>query len=74
MTDASASDASAADASFPDVARLYVGNILYAIEIAAIALEEQGRREDAAWYRGLARKLAESYGRDKRAGEGIDER
>jgi hypothetical protein len=54
-----------ADETFPDVARLYVGNILYAIEITAISLDEQGRREDAAWYRGLARKLAEAYGRDK---------
>ena len=51
--------------SFPDVARLYIGNILYAIEITALSLDEQGRREDAAWYRGLARKLAESYGREK---------
>jgi len=51
--------------SFPDVARLYVGNILYAIEITALSLDEQGRREDAAWYRGLGRKLAEAYGREK---------
>jgi hypothetical protein len=54
-----------ADETFPDVARLYVGNILYAIELAALSLEEQGRREDAAFYRGLARKLAEAYGREK---------
>ena len=68
-------ETSPSDESFPDVARLYVGNILYAIESAAIALDEQGRREDAAWYRGLARKLAESYGRDKReADEPTDER
>jgi hypothetical protein len=54
-----------ADETFPDVARLYVGNILYAIELASLSLDEQGRREDAAFYRGLARKLAEAYGREK---------
>ena len=60
-----ADDGSAAQESFADVARLYVGNILYAIEMVAVSLDEQGRREDAAWYRGLARKLAEAYGREK---------
>jgi hypothetical protein len=58
----------AANESFADVARLYVGNILYAIEMVAVSLDEQGRREDAAWYRGLGRKLAEAYGREKDAG------
>jgi hypothetical protein len=56
------------DESFADVARLYLGNILYAIEMTALGLAEQGRREDAAWYRGLARKLAEAYGREKPPG------
>ena len=50
-----------------DVANLYLGNILYAIELAALTLEEQGKREDAAWYRGIARKLAEARGREKGA-------
>jgi hypothetical protein len=45
------------------LAELYLGNILYAIELAAIGLEEQGKREDAAFYRGIARKLAEARGR-----------
>lgn len=49
-----------------DVAELYLGNILYAIELAALSLEEQGRRTDAAFYRGIARKLAEARGRAKR--------
>jgi len=57
-------DPSPREEPFADVARLYVGNILYAIEIAALTLDEQGRREDAAFYRGLGRKLAESYGRE----------
>jgi hypothetical protein len=50
-----------------DVANLYLGNILYAIEMAAVSLDEQGRREDAAFYRGIARKLAEARGREKSA-------
>ena len=45
------------------LAELYLGNILYAIELAALALEEQGRRTDAAYYRGIGRKLAEARGR-----------
>ena len=51
-----------------DVANLFLGNILYAIELAALSLDEQGKREDAAFYRGIARKLAEARGREKRAG------
>ena len=50
-----------------DVANLYLGNILYAIELAALALEEQGKREDAAFYRGIGRKLAEARGRERKA-------
>ncbi|MGZ8375723.1 MAG: hypothetical protein ACXWZS_02535 [Gemmatirosa sp.] len=46
------------------VAQLYLGNILYALELASIALEEQDRREDAGFYRGIARKLAEARGRE----------
>ena len=60
-------DQSPPEEPFADVARLYVGNILYAIEMVAVSLDEQGRREDAAWYRGLGRKLAEAYGREKDA-------
>ena len=47
------------------VAELYLGNILYAIELAALSLEEQGKRVDAAFYRGIARKLAEARGRQR---------
>jgi len=50
------------------LAELYLGNILYAIELAAHTLEDQGRSDDAAFYRGIARKLAEARGRKK--GEG----
>jgi hypothetical protein len=48
-----------------EVAGLYLGNILYAIELAALSLEEQGRPDDAAFYRGIARKLAEARGRER---------
>lgn len=48
-----------------EVAQLYLGNILYAIELAALSLEEQGKPEDAAFYRGIARKLAEARGRER---------
>ena len=45
------------------VAELYLGNILYALEMTALALHEQGKPQDAAFYRGIARKLAEARGR-----------
>jgi hypothetical protein len=46
-----------------ELADVYLGNILYAIELAATSLETEGRREDAAFYRGIGRKLAEARGR-----------
>ena len=48
-----------------DVAQLYLGNILYAIELAALGLDEQQKPADAAFYRGIARKLAEARGRER---------
>ena len=50
------------------LAQVYLGNILYAIEMAAVSLDEQGRREDAAFYRGIARKLAAAHGQAKDEG------
>ena len=47
------------------VAELYLGNILYALELAALSLEEQRKAEDAAFYRGIGRKLAEAHGRTR---------
>ena len=47
------------------LAQLYLGNILFALESTALALDEQGRKDDAAFYRGIARKLAEAHGRAK---------
>ena len=59
-----------ADQTVGQLAELYLGNILYAIEVAALSLEAQGRREDAAFYRGIARKLAEAHGTRRDAGRG----
>jgi hypothetical protein len=47
------------------IAELYLGNILYALEMTAVSLAEQGKREDAAFYRGIGRKLAEAHGRTR---------
>lgn len=58
--------ADAPDETVGALAELYLGNILYAIELAAIALDDQGKREDAAFYRGIGRKLAEARGRSRR--------
>ncbi len=48
------------------LARLYLGNILYALELASLSLEEQQKPADAAFYRGIARKLAEARGKEAR--------
>jgi len=53
------------DETVASVAELYLGNVLYALELAAMSLEEQGNADDAAFYRGIARKLAEARGREK---------
>jgi hypothetical protein len=52
------------------LSELYLGNILYAIELAAMSLEEQGKPNDAGYYRGIARKLAEAHGRARTAAQG----
>jgi hypothetical protein len=50
------------------LAQLYLGNILYALELAALSLEEQNKTTDAAFYRGIARKLADARGREAKRG------
>jgi hypothetical protein len=52
--------------SVSDVASLYLGNILYAIELAALSLEADGKVDEAAFYRGIGRKLAEARGNEKK--------
>ncbi|HEX7977054.1 MAG TPA: hypothetical protein VF461_00520 [Gemmatimonadaceae bacterium] len=54
-----------ADETVAQVAELYLGNILYAIELAALSLTEQGKADAAEYYRAIARKLAEAHGRSK---------
>jgi hypothetical protein len=52
--------------SVGQVSSLYLGNILYAIERCALSLDSEDKPDEAAFYRGLGRKLAEAYGREKR--------
>lgn len=54
--------------SVAGVAQLYLGNILYALELAAVSLDEQQKNTDAAFYRGIARKLAEARGKEAKRG------
>lgn len=56
------------------IAQLYLGNILFALERTALTLEQDGKRDDAAFYRGIARKLATAHGREKQTGERPAER
>ena len=56
-----------ADETVASLAQLYLGNILYAIELAATSLEADGKADHAAYYRGIARKLAEAHGRERPA-------
>ena len=48
------------------IAQLYLGNILYALELAALALDDQNKTADAAFYRGIAKKLAEARGKESK--------
>ena len=61
-----------AEHTVASLAELYLGNILYAIELAALSLTEQGKADAAAYYRGIGRKLAEAHGRAKE-GPGVRE-
>lgn len=54
-----------AEPSVGELAELYLGNLLYALELAALSLERDQKPEHAAFYRGIARKLAEARGRDQ---------
>ena len=53
------------DETVASLAELYLGNILYALERCALSLSEQGDAEGAAYYRGLAKALADARGREK---------
>lgn len=56
------------DESVASIAALYLGNILYALEATAVGFSGEGKHEHAAFYRGIARKLAEARGREKEGG------
>ncbi len=49
------------------IAELYLGNILYAIERCALAMAEEGRNADAAFYRGIGKLLADARGKTRPA-------
>ena len=49
-----------------EIAQLYLGNILYALELAALALDKENKAADAAFYRGIARKLADARGKESK--------
>jgi hypothetical protein len=48
-----------------DIAELYLGNILFALERTALSLEAESKAEDAAFYRGIGRALADAHGQQK---------
>jgi len=48
-----------------ELAELYLGNILYSLERTAVALTDEQKPEDAAFYRGIGRALAAAHGREK---------
>lgn len=52
-----------ADESVGELAELYLGNLLYALERCAMSLEAEGKPDDAAFYRAIARKLAAARGK-----------
>ena len=47
------------------VAALYLGNLLYALERCALALDDDGKPEEGAFYRGIGRLLAEAHARER---------
>lgn len=49
-----------------EISQIYLGNILYALELAAVSLDEQNKTTDALFYRGIAKKLAEARGRESK--------
>jgi hypothetical protein len=48
-----------------EIAELYLGNILYALERCALAMAEEGKGADAKFYRGIGKLLAEAHGKAK---------
>jgi hypothetical protein len=44
------------------VAEEFLGPLLYALEVCAVSMDGAGRADDAAYYRALARRLADAGG------------
>lgn len=65
MTDPGPGPAETPPPTTGELATLYLGNILYALELAALSLTEQGKPDEAAFYRGIGRELAESHRRGR---------
>lgn len=57
----------AEESTVGELAGLYLGNLLYALERCALSLQEEGKPLDAAFYRGIGRKLADAHGRAQAA-------
>lgn len=51
------------------VAAEHLASLLYALEVCAVAMDEAGRRDDATYYREVARRLAEAGGAPEASGE-----
>lgn len=47
------------------LSELYLGNILYALEVTALSFDGEGKAEHAAFYRGIGRRLADAHGKAK---------
>ncbi len=52
-------------ANVGQLAEIYLGNILYALECTALGLEDESKPDEAAFYRGIGRALADAHGRQK---------
>lgn len=65
MSDPGQPGSAAEPETVASVSELYLGNILYALEVTALSLDEQQKPADAGFYRGIGRKLAEARGRAK---------
>ena len=63
MTGEAGGDAAEERPTVGALAELYLGNILYALEMTALTLDGEGQAEGGGFYRGIARELAEAHGR-----------
>lgn len=54
-----------ADESVESLSALYLGNILYALERCAMSLDAEGKADEAKFYRGIGRLLADARGRER---------